>query len=280
MQPERRALGFDCAGARLVGVLDLPPQPHARGVLVIVGGPQYRAGSHRMFALLAADLAAQGYATLRFDYRGMGDSEGAPRGFEEIGDDIRAAIDAFTAAVPQVSEVVLWGLCDGASAALLYGARDARVAGLALLNPWARTDSGLAQATLKHYYGARLLDPDLWKKILSGRFNPATALRSLLALVRQAGTARHAQEEPGGADLPERLYRAWQAFDKPVLLMTSGADLTAQEFMTVAAQPRWQALLDAPQVTQRRLDGADHTCSRHAWREQVSRWCAAWLGDW
>jgi alpha/beta superfamily hydrolase len=48
-------------------------------VLVIVGGPQYRAGSHRQFTLLARSLAEQGFAVLRFDYRGMGDSTGAMR---------------------------------------------------------------------------------------------------------------------------------------------------------------------------------------------------------
>ena len=32
----------------------------ARGVLIVVGGPQYRVGSHRQFALLANHLAGQG----------------------------------------------------------------------------------------------------------------------------------------------------------------------------------------------------------------------------
>ena len=52
-----------------------------RGVLIVTGGPQYRAGSHRQFVLLARFLAARGMAVLRFDYRGMGDSEGAPRDY-------------------------------------------------------------------------------------------------------------------------------------------------------------------------------------------------------
>ena len=141
---DERALQFGCDGEALVGILSPAAAPAKRGVLVIVGGPQYRAGSHRQFALLARHLAEQGIPALRFDYRGLGDSSGAARTFEDVGADIRSAIDAFQAAVPGLQEVVLWGLCDGAAAALFYGHQDPRVAGLVLLNPWARSAAGLA----------------------------------------------------------------------------------------------------------------------------------------
>ena len=112
--PEERALAFDCGGERLYGILSLPGHAAsgARGVLVVVGGPQYRAGSHRQFTLLARDLAQDGVPVLRFDYRGMGDSEGTIRPFDDVEDDLRAAIDAFMAASPGLREVVLWGLCE------------------------------------------------------------------------------------------------------------------------------------------------------------------------
>ena len=90
---EERALVFECGGARLLGILSLPAGGAAtatRGVLVVVGGPQYRAGSHRQFTLLARALAGDGVAVLRFDYRGMGDSEGAARSFDTVEDDLRA----------------------------------------------------------------------------------------------------------------------------------------------------------------------------------------------
>ena len=170
MTPESRALSFACGGHWLYAVLDVPAAPKRRGVLFVVGGPQYRVGSHRQFACQQGKLAKDGCAAMRFDYRGMGDSEGEMRDFETVGDDLHAAIDAFFAAVPDLQEVVLWGLCDAASAAVLYAGGDARVAGLALLNPWVRTDAGQARATLRHYYRARLLDPGLWRKLATGRF--------------------------------------------------------------------------------------------------------------
>lgn len=90
------------------------------GVLIIVGGPQYRVGSHRQFVLLSRRLAGEGYPAMRFDYRGMGDAGGAMRSFEDVRADIGAAIEAFQRAVPSLRRIVLWGLCDAASAALLY----------------------------------------------------------------------------------------------------------------------------------------------------------------
>jgi exosortase A-associated hydrolase 1 len=279
-------------------------------VLIVVGGPQYRAGSHRQFTLLARQLAQRGIPALRFDYRGMGDSGGAARTFEAVQDDIRCAIDVFQAQVPGLQEVVLWGLCDAAAAALFYGHRDPRVAGMVLLNPWARSADGLARATLKHYYLARLLDPALWRKLASGQFALGASLRSLLGLLRtarapaatSAGQPASADQAPAGVtaasdapaavprdgsappltpDLHARLLDGMQRFRGRVLFIFSGADLTAQEFLDMCKTSRaWQRLLAGPAVQQHTLAAADHTFSRRAWRDQVADWTAAWVAAW
>ncbi|CAH0218122.1 hypothetical protein SRABI118_02154 [Massilia sp. Bi118] len=283
MQAEERALSFSCAGAWLYGVLSLPAQAAARGILIVVGGPQVRTGSHRQFTLLARSLAQAGFPVMRFDYRGMGDSEGEQRDFEQVQDDLRAALDCFFAQVPDMRDVVLWGLCDGASAAAMYAPGDARVAGVALLNPWVRTEQGAAKATLKHYYRARLLDPGLWKKIASGRFDAGQAARSFASSLRSAFGAGQpaAPDSAAEPDLPGRMHAALQAFKGKMLVMLSGADLTAQEFAGLASGSRdWQRLLDGPAVTRHLLPGADHTCSRREWHEQVVGWTAGWLRSW
>ena len=272
---ERRALSFACGGDWLYGVLDAPALPHKRGVLIVVGGPQYRAGSHRQFTLLARSLAAQGIAAMRFDYRGMGDSEGAMRDFETVDDDLRAALDTFCAQVPGMTDVVLWGLCDAASAAALYAAKDTRVAGLVLLNPWVRTESGQAKATLKHYYRARLLDVQLWKKLASFNFDVRAAAGSFRRLLGSAVKAA-----PAGA-LPDRMHDGLDRFGGKLLVILSGADLTAQEFSDLAAgSPKWQGLMGAPRVTRKLLPKADHTCSRREWHEQLAQWTADWVRSW
>jgi alpha/beta superfamily hydrolase len=106
---------FSCAGEQLLGILSQPELASATGVLIIVGGPQYRTGSHRQFVLLARALAEAGYPALRFDTRGMGDSGGEARNFERIDQDIAAAIDAIFQHCPQLQRVALWGLNSGSS---------------------------------------------------------------------------------------------------------------------------------------------------------------------
>jgi hypothetical protein len=167
----------------------------------------------------------------------------------------------------------------------MYAPGDPRVAGLALLNPWVRTESGAAKATLKHYYRSRLLSPELWKKIASGRFDAGQAAISFAAQVRAAfGRKAPAAQQAGhvpALPLPERMHAALERFGGKVLVMLSGADLTAQEFAGLSSgSAEWRRLLDGPRVTRHTLPGADHTCSRREWHEQMVDWTGAWLRSW
>lgn len=265
---------IDCEGDAMVGILGIPAHPASRGVLVIVGGPQYRAGSHRQFVLLARALAANGVPVLRFDYRGMGDSAGAPRDFEQVSADLRATVDHFMSAVPGLRDVVLWGLCDGASAAGFYARRDPRVCGLVLVNPWVRTPAGIARTSLRHYYRARLLDRAFWRKVLAGRFSVRSSARSLW---QQAAAATAPQQ----STLPDRLLAGLAAFQGRTLVILSGQDLTSKEFSDVAASSRgWKHALAAQRTRWHRLHEADHTFSCRAWRDQVAAWTCDWVRSW
>jgi exosortase A-associated hydrolase 1 len=279
---------FACRGGSLVAIYHQTAGAPRRGVVIVVGGPQYRVGSHRQFILLARALAEQGIPALRFDYRGMGDSDGEFVGFEALDLDIAAAIDAFTARCPSLREIVLWGLCDAASASLFYAHHDARVHGLVLLNPWVRTTSGEARTYLKHYYTKRLLHPAFWRKLLCGRFAFGASLTSFIGTMRKARNAGAglpslpAQPARLAGDasipLPDRMAEGLRRFTGPVLLIMSGNDLTAREFDEAAkASPLWRELLASPRVTRRDLPAADHTYSRRAWRDQVAAWTLEWL---
>jgi uncharacterized protein len=265
-------LVFACGGDQLVGVVH--PASAARiGIVVVVGGPQYRVGSHRQFVLMARDLARAGYAVLRFDYRGMGDSEGEARNFEHVSDDMRAALDAFAAAEPRLTGFVLWGLCDAASACLMYCDSDARVRGVILANPWVRTDSGAARSYLRYYYVQRLLQRSFWRKLLTGQFRAGKSLTDLSATVRQSRTAA------GGPGFIERMRTGLQNFAGPVLCLISERDLTAKEFEMLCEQNRaWRRLMARPGVTTVGLPEADHTFSTRQSLARALDACAAWLG--
>lgn len=261
MSFDERAVTFDCVGQPLLGIVSLPANPGALGVVIVVGGPQYRAGSHRQFVSLARRLAGSGISVLRFDYRGMGDSEGDLRNFEDIDADIDAAVGALCSGAPAVQRVVLWGLCDAAAAAMMYWerTRDPRIAGICALNPWVRSQVSLARTHVKHYYLARLRQRQFWTKLLSGRV-AWSALGGLARNVRDA-TARRSRG-PAPAQFQSRMARTWRDFDGHLLLLLSEDDYTAREFVEyTATDPEWQRALSSrsrPRVT---LPGADHTCS-------------------
>jgi exosortase A-associated hydrolase 1 len=273
--PAERCLVFQCEGAELLGILHEPAAQAGRiGVMIVVGGPQYRVGSHRQFVLMARSFARSGLPVFRFDYRGMGDSDGATRTFESVDADLRAAIDVFVAQRPELQGVVLCGLCDAASATLMYGANDRRIRGLVLMNPWVRTTAGEARAYLRHYYLRRLVQPSFWRKVLTGGFNPFKSARELAGTVGQAGAA------PAALPYIERMLAGLRAFMGPVLVLISEHDLTAREFVDLCAGDRgWRAATTAPHVKLIRLDGADHTFSSRAALEKASAQCSAWLAS-
>jgi len=285
MQYNETPVVFDCKGDQLLGVIHHADDDYAHiGVLIVVGGPQYRVGSHRQFVLLARYLAAHGVPVMRFDVRGMGDSEGEARVFDELNDDIAAAVDRLLASRPELNKVVLWGLCDAASASLFYAYRDDRVKGMVLLNPWVFTEQGAAKTYLKHYYLKRLTSANFWRKIFSLRFDYAQSLASLIGLLQQAGgrpetkNATTVTTVDASLALPVRMRECLKRFAHPILLILSGRDLTADEFReTVKSDPEWRALLADSGVTSFDLPEADHTFSSAAWRDQVAEWTSAWI---
>lgn len=274
------AVTFGCQGEQLLGLIHHAQAGSAHGVLIVVGGPQYRVGSHRQFVVLARHLASQGIHAMRFDYRGMGDSSGTMRDFENIDNDLRAAVDTFFAEVPSLRTLTVWGLCDAASATLFYAHTDSRVAQIVLVNPWARTPQTLAKTYLRHYYLSRLVDPELWRKIFSGRFKPGQALGSAAQLMRIATSGQNtSRDEPSNCQpLTQRMLNGLAQFRGQVLLILSGDDLTAREFVDNTAKSRdWRRQLASRRLTQREMLDADHTFSRAVWKDQIAQLTVDWI---
>ena len=282
MSFEEHCLRFDCAGESLVGILSQPEHPRAVGLVIVVGGPQYRAGSHRQFALLARRLASAGHAVLRFDCRGMGDSPGQIRSFLGISKDIAAAMGALQRAVPEVAAVALWGLCDGASASLIFleDGPTCPLAGLCLLNPWVRSAQSLATAQVKHYYTRRLREPTFWRKLARGQVGLGRIMElasNVQAMLAGRPTAPDTQKS---LTFQQRMASAWMHSDCPILLIISGRDLTGKEFTdSVATDPAWRGALARPQLQRLGLPMADHTFSDDASRSAVEEATLAWLGS-
>ena len=275
-----KAVTFGCVREQLVGIISDPDGDCEVGVIVVVGGPQYRVGSHRQFLSLARQLAQAGIPVLRFDYRGMGDSSGASRSFEHIELDIAAAIGAVTAACPRIRKIVLWGLCDAASANLLYwqATTDSRVAGMVLLNPWVMSEATYAQHKIKGYYLRRVMTAGFWVRLARGGVNLLGALHSIAGYIRRASKPHNRSEGLAHIDYRDRMRMAMRHFPGPLLLVSSGADLTGKAFLEYArSHPAWHGLIERPNVERHELPLADHTFSTAAWREEVEALTLDWL---
>jgi exosortase A-associated hydrolase 1 len=277
---------FECDGCRLIGIAAVPAKPVETGVVIVVGGPQYRSGSHRQFTLLARHLADEGIASFRFDYRGMGDSEGDMRNFEVVDADIRAAIDAFLKHVPSLSKVILWGLCDAASAALFYGHTDPRVNGLVLLNPWVHSEAGAAHVRLKYYYLNRFMQPSFWRKLLTGQVGTITSMQEIFGSIRQVAAnfigrrpnKTEIGDDSSALDFIARMLHGFKCFEGNILLILSGQDATAREFNhLITTNSDWVKASTSSKVTYFRIPDANHTFSNASWRQQVAVRTADWL---
>lgn len=264
---KEQALSFLSNSQELLAISHQGTDQNSTGVLIVVGGPQYRVGSHRQFVQLSRSLARQGISSLRFDYTGMGDSCGQKKEFDNICDDIKAATDAFLVAQPHLKKVVIWGLCDAASAALIYAHQDERINGLVLLNPWLRSEQAMGKAMVKYYYLQRLLSKSFWKKLLSGKVNIAASASDAKGFVKDSVVA----DKQSNASYQARMLSGLHAFNGKVCLILSGEDLTAREFdQQTKASKAWCKLRNENSEIHRFVD-ADHTFSSAIYKRDVER---------
>jgi uncharacterized protein len=121
---------FQRGGERLFAFLHRPAAACRGGIVLCAPLAEEKLWAHRVFVSFARELAAEGYAVLRFDCRGEGDSD---RAFEESSlttrvEDTAAAIEELARHQPGDTGLTLVGLRLGANVAALAarGRRDVR----------------------------------------------------------------------------------------------------------------------------------------------------------
>lgn len=127
------------AQQQLLGALHRPQRLRPRSTAVLLCNPfgEEASRSHRMFRVLATQLERAGYAALRFDYSGTGDSLGDSRAatVDAWVGDVAAAADRLRSA-SGAARLAVVGLRFGATLATLAGARgDLRLRHLVLWDP-------------------------------------------------------------------------------------------------------------------------------------------------
>jgi len=170
------------------------------GVLMVNTGGEHRIGTNRMYCRWARTWAAQGWACLRIDLPGLGNSpaRGGEKACEihlrQATEDIRAAA-IHLQTERGVQQVHLIGLCSGAFHALTATFEGAPVRSVTAINqmvyfwqdnmPLAGEASEAVVVAIAQNVGRSLADPQRWLKLLRGEVNARLIARALVRRLRQ-----------------------------------------------------------------------------------------------
>ena len=249
----RQPHSFACEGVTLAATLDTAAG--TTGLLIVSGGNEIRSGAFGGQADMAARIARAGFPVLRFDRRGVGDSEGENRGFRHCAKDIAAALEAFRQIAPQLTRVVAFGNCDAASALMLAGG--AGCDGLVLSNPWTieqddsggETNAAPPPAAIRARYLEKLTNPREIMRLVSGGVN----LRKLAG-----GMIRALRPPPPPSSLAQEMAAGLAGYTGQVAILLATADRTAQVF---------EAAWDVADPRIHRCEGAGHAYVEPAHRD-------------
>jgi alpha/beta superfamily hydrolase len=175
-------------GLKLLGIIEQPElNPKNVAVLLLSPGIKMRVGPHRMYNKLSKQLVDSGFTVFRFDFYGLGDSEGELEQdvlvdvYNSIqnGRYIDDTIDAmdWMGETYNIKNFILGGLCGGAITGMLAGCTDDRVKGLlalGLINVFEGGEGNFSKFVtegqlddLKKGYIRKLTDIESWKRIVT-----------------------------------------------------------------------------------------------------------------
>lgn len=263
------AVQFKCKDKNLFGILHLPDNAIdvESILLMVVGGPQTRIGSHRLYVQLARKLACHGNAVFRFDYEGIGDSEGDWLSYKFSGPSISAALDYLSKRIRSLKNTIIWSLCDGATASAVFAASNQhRVNSMILCNPYLHTEQGRAKTFLKYYYVRRVMEKEFWQKFLSFRISLKESIFSFHDLIKKSkGDSSNGNVLSKEYEIeihPEEFIRGILNFRNPIRFLISSDDLTAMQFYDLCNDhPKLKAAVKSKKMSIKIINGADHTFS-------------------
>ena len=186
---------------KLFGIIHEPQdKPQKKiGIIILSPGIKSRVAPHRMYIKMARKFVELGFVVLRFDFYGLGDSEGEVDeefvadlyGSIQVGryiEDTKAAMD-WMGKQYGINEFILSGLCGGAITGMFAGANDDRVIALHGLGiPVILDTSDVSQfnfitqgqlQSLRKGYVSKLVDPQSWKRFFQFKSDYRMIIKSL-----------------------------------------------------------------------------------------------------
>ena len=296
-------------GQRLFGMLHTPSVGARKdiGVLLLSPGVKMRLGPQCLYRRMTDLFVRHGFSVLRFDFYGIGDSEGEIAetalvdfyNHIEVGRYVDDALDALDWMQQHcgVSRVIASGLCGGAVTGLLAGERDKRVAALigigitpVLASRAANTSSYMTVGelkTMRRGYFRNLTSLTSWWRLLTFRSDYWTIWRSLVKPLVRAGTASKAGEPMPSADAAEPdnanplfppAFFNMLSSDRPILLVFSGADRLYAEFEEKFLARHGERLKGITRGYDLHVvPKANHVLSSREWEQEMLDVASRWL---
>ncbi|PWC42823.1 alpha/beta fold hydrolase [Azospirillum sp. TSO22-1] len=270
-------------GSGLFGILCEPVLrggPGRPAVLLLNSGATHHVGSGRMSVMLARRLAARGYASLRMDAAGLGDSAPCPGRRDNLiyrgdgPDDARAALDWLEG--QGYPRVVAVGLCAGATLALHTALADPRVAAQALVNPGrfllsaeGFTSEAVIQDAARRTrdYLPKVADPRVWRAVLRSDPKVQRIARTLLARTLDALRDRFGSGAASGG--AAQWFRRLGERGVSTLLLYSTGDVTLGELESRLGRGG-RRLRGVAGVRLETLEDADHSLMLRAAQERFA----------
>ena len=302
-------------GLRLFGILHQPavPREGAETVLILSPGVKMRVAPHRLYVKLAERFVAMGHPVLRFDFHGLGDSEGAAPetlladfyGATQLGryvGDTIAAMD-WMQRTYGTQRFIAAGLCGGALTGLLTAAKDHRIVALCGISIPVILD-GSDRDAARHMTAAqitatrtgylsklRFAEWRSWVRLLTFRSDFRMIARALFtpiqARIRRSKSTPPTPESAPAAMQPDNTnplfapaFHSMVSTSRPVLLVFAESDRLFWEFEEKFLQRHGSSL--EPHAAWYRVHmtpQANHIFSSSQWQEDLFEQCCDWLAE-
>jgi pimeloyl-ACP methyl ester carboxylesterase len=284
-----RPVFFDTSRGRVFGIVTLPASgtPHTGFVILPGAGSPITVNRNRLSVRVCRDLAALGYAAMRCDYHGTGESTGVVEGFrldEPFTEDVLAGVARLREF--GVRPVVLAGSCYGGRCALAAATELDDVAALLLIATTPRDyERGERKSTkaAESWGLGRYVAEAVRPRRIRGLFNRksrrhyAKYARAKLQAVR----SRDETQEPTlVAPSYERHYRRLLKRGVPIVQMFGQDDSSNEEYGLAASGPLADALDAAPGLVQvRTIPGKIHGFLNPPVQDAVVEEILAWARE-
>jgi pimeloyl-ACP methyl ester carboxylesterase len=204
-------------------IFDTPAAAPAGGVLFLHGWSGDRTGPHRLFTRFARQLAGQGYLCARPDFIGRGLSDGAASeaSIARMTENAQTALNELRRRLPSGAPIAVAAICSGCKVAIALTSQNQDIAKLLL---WSAESMGSLRSaatgrrkTLSALatYARKLLRPETWKKILSGKVQTGLVTQALV---------KHETRSSEEAAWEDGVLRVFRSYRNPVLFVFGGSD--------------------------------------------------------